>query len=134
MARPKKVTVPVDVAVSVTAVQEEITTNTKPERYLSEAELFFITEKCRVMSVEEIAKVLKVDVETVKPHVPENVQNPKKEMTPMAKMMKHTSDSGRREGPAVMTPGASMFADEVKPKPVRTINGQVVECIHKPLG
>lgn len=134
MARPKKTTVPVEIAVSVNAVQEEVTTSTKPERYLSEAELFFITEKCRTMSLEDIAKTLKVDEDVVRPHIPENVLFAPKEKTPMAKMMKHTSDSGKREGPAVMTPGASMFADEVAPKPVRTINGQVVDCIHRPLG
>lgn len=134
MARPKKTTVPVEVAVSVNAVQEEVTTSTKPERYLSEAELFFITEKCRTMSLEDIAKTLKVDEDVVRPHIPENVLFTPKEKTPMSRMMKHTSDSGKREGPAVMTPGASMFADEVAPKPVRTINGQVVDCIHRPLG
>lgn len=134
MARPKKNTAQSEVAVAVNTVQEDVTTNTKPERYLSEAELFFITEKCRVMSIEDIAKTLKVDEATVRPHIPEQVLAAPKEKTPMAKMMKHTSDSGKREGPAIMTPGASMFADEVKPKPVRTINGQVVECIHKPLG
>lgn len=134
MARPKKTTVPVEVAVSVNAVQEEVTTSTKPERYLSEAELFFITEKYLVMSIEDIARVLKADVEVIRPHIPERALNAPKEKTPMGKMMKHTSDSGKREGPAVMTPGASMFADEVAPKPVRTINGQVVDCIHRPLG
>jgi hypothetical protein len=100
----------------------------------TEPELFYIAEKSKTMTVAQIATALGLEEFEVATHYPA------KPASHMLGLMGRGSKSGKRQGLAVMTEPASMYADEAKPAvpnpPAGSIRtgGRNVECIHRPLG
>lgn len=111
-------------------------------KVFTEAELFYITEKAKSQSAQEIADTLKCSVEDVQPHIPENpiagASKPEHEKTPMHNLMGGVSKSGKRGGMSVMTPPASQYADATQQSRINpsstVVQGRNVDCIHRPLG
>lgn len=128
---PKKKPV-ADVVAQVAELQEVAA------KTFTEAELFYITEKSRTSSPEEIAETLKCTVDDVKPHIPNQPVAGKgideKDKSMMHKLMGGQSQSGKRGGMSVMTPPASQFSDATRAGRTTNVQGRNVECIHKPLG
>lgn len=121
----------------VEVVVDEVKAQCPSPRMFTAAELFYITEKARTSSPEDIAEALECSVEDVTPHIPANPVEgqgvPQKNKSMMHDLMGGVSKSGKRGGMAVMTPQGSQFSDATRPGRVG-IQGRNVECIHKPLG
>ena len=128
----KKVVVP---ATSVVEANVETT-----QRFFTEAELFYITEKSKTHAAYDIAQTLKCTIDEVRQHMPTQAETTQAE--PSSSMMKNLmagqSRSGTRTGMRVMTSQASEFADATRDTRISQsktiIQGREVNCIHKPLG
>lgn len=96
---------------------------------MTEAELFFIQEKSKTLSVEEIAKALNRDVTDVAQEYSNCVVSKPKEPTHMHRLM-GTKTRRERSGVAIMTPAASELSDAVRTTSTKLMDS----CTYKPLG
>ena len=101
---------------------------------LTVAELFYITSKAGVSTVEQIATDIGKTIEEVAPHVPTQVpqveESPK--VTTVRDLMGRTTKEGRNNrGITIMTKTASEVGDSTRASRKSRPNE---DCIHKPLG